>query len=261
MERQNSDGSYCFTITLGENCFEQFQIWLDGDSSRVLHPGWEKAGKEAPVVGPTEDENSHGLNWIIDGRGELLDKWVPIDDVPASEKDSIVRTEQADDGTFWALQQVVVPTADTGVPGDCYRVRLQILGKWRSVSWTKIGEATAPAKALPPVEGTYYIAGSWSGWSLQEMTKASNSTFTFDAELSGGGGGCEFQIVRDMDWAQVFYPATPLGNGSEYIVGPEEGGHGLNWFVSGKTGSKHRITFTRKTEGGKDVKTVSWSAL
>merc|ERR1719188_828786 len=60
-------GVWAFTVTLGENRFERFQIWLDGDSAAGLHPDQSNALKGSPVVGPDHHvlRTSH---WIIDGR-------------------------------------------------------------------------------------------------------------------------------------------------------------------------------------------------
>jgi polyketide synthase-associated protein len=261
MER-TPDGGYGFTVTLGENCFEQFQIWLDGDSSKMLHPGWPKAGKDAPVIGPTEDDSSHGLNWMIDGRGDIQDVWKPATEVAESERSSILRTEFDYSGTEYALLQETVPTPDSGKPGDRYRVRLQILGKWRTVNWYRIDAPSKDLKALvaPNVEsGRYYIVGSWCDWSFQEMSASSEGVFTLDVTMARRGG--EFQIVRDMDWSQVLFPATPLGSGTEYIVGPRDGGHGLNWYLDGFSGDQYRITFKRHVHQDKDTKSVSWEKI
>jgi polyketide synthase-associated protein len=245
MERE-SDGTFAYTITLGENVFEQFQIWLDGKSEKVLHPGWPKAGKDAPVVGPTKDGSCHGMNWIIDGRGDLQEKWIKTTET--SESDLVVAKERYG-AEEYALVHVNVPTPDSGKTGDQYRVRLQIFGKWRTVNWYKLD---TPAPVSETEDGKYYVVGSWKGWSFIEMTKASASTFTAEISLTANKG--DFQIVRDMDWSQTFYPATHSGNGSEYIIGPRDGGHGLNWQISGFTGDTYRITFERSA----DSKKISW---
>jgi len=83
MEEMESDGNeakvYSSIVTLGVNCFEQFQILLDGNRKRVLHPGMAKAPSSTPVFGP--DACVHGLNWIIEGRTqyrqELVEKVGP----------------------------------------------------------------------------------------------------------------------------------------------------------------------------------------
>lgn len=261
MERE-SDGTYAFNIILGENSFEQFQIWLDGNSEKVLHPGCQKAGKDAPVFGPSDGETANGLNWIIDGRGSIKETWVPA--AKAIENNTTVSLRRDTDqlGNEFVLQQRIFPTADNGKPGDRYRVRLQMLGKWRMVNWKKVESlaiSTRSDRSVPSEAGKYFIVGSWNDWSFQEMFMDEEGKFSLTFKLYRHGG--EFQIVRDRDWFQVFYPATPDGTGEEYIVGPRDGGHGLNWFVDGKPGETYRIVFERKVSADRDQKKVSWTRL
>lgn len=258
MEREG-DGSYGFNMILGENRFEQFQIWLDGDSKKVLHPGWQKAGADSPVYGPSDDEVSNGLNWIIDGRGSVQEVWVPAPQAIESETTVTLRRDVDDMGNEFVLQQRTLPTADVGKPGDRYRVRLHTLGKWRTVKWTKLETLAINDKLVTTEAGKYFIVGSWGDWSFQEMTNDGDGKFSIEVKLLRPGS--EFQLVRDMDWFQVFYPATPQGNGQEYIVGPRDGGHGLNWFIDGKIGETYRIEFERKVEAGRESKKVSWARI
>merc|ERR1740129_16318 len=88
------DGVYTYTVTIGENRWEQFQIWIDGDSKRRLHPSNPKGVKGKAVVGP--DAIGRGSAWMIDAR------WVDYDE-------------------------------DGGLTGDRYRIVLRIAGKFRTV--------------------------------------------------------------------------------------------------------------------------------
>jgi polyketide synthase-associated protein len=258
MEREGDSG-YAFNLIMGENNFEQFQIWLDGDSKKVLHPGWQKAGKDAPVIGPTDDVSSNGLNWMIDGRGSVQEMWIPAVQAKESETAVSLRRDLDEMGNEYVLQQHITPTPDLGKPGDRYRVRLQCLGKWRTVNWTKIDTPALSDKLASTREGNYFIVGSWGNWQFEEMTNHGDGKYSAEVKLSRGGA--EFQIVRDRDWFQVFYPATPQGNGQEYIVGPRDGGHGLNWFIDGLFGETFRVEFERQVVGDKDEKKVSWTRL
>merc|ERR1719401_1797559 len=101
------------------------------------------------------------MNWMIDGRGDISDFWTPIDEVPEADKASIVRVEADLFGKQFALQQVAKPTPDSGRPGDRYRVRLQLLGKWRTVTWSKLATPGAGVRAASQsLTGSYYIVGS-----------------------------------------------------------------------------------------------------
>merc|ERR1712217_639426 len=110
--QKESSGVYGLTVTLGINCFEHFQIRLDGDRDRVLHPEFPSAGPNVTVLGPSEKANCDGFCWMIDGRP----KYQIID--PTAIKDNEVDIE--------------------GLPGDEYRVRVRVAGKWRTVDWEKV---------------------------------------------------------------------------------------------------------------------------
>jgi len=252
----SGEGTYVYTITLGENAFEQFQVWLDGDSSRVLHPGYEKGEKDSTVWGPSSTDEAHGLNWIIDGRDDVQKLWrMESQAIPDAETED---TFEDDLGNKWLLQTVTVTSADSGKPGDQYRVKLHVAGKWRTVNWTKLESKTSELAALP--SGKYFVVGSWNEWSFEEMTESSPGSFSYTTpELLRPGG--EFQIVRDCDWFQVLHPSNPSGTTEDYINGPADGGHGLNWNLRGSQGDKYQIDFTRKVEEGKDTKKISWKKL
>jgi len=235
------EGVYGFTITLGENRWEQFQIWLDGDPTRALHPGVQKALKGVPVWGPEESVN--GFNWLVDGRGDLFSYGAAEDDAAAVEPPP--------------------QGPDTGFPGDRYRIRLYIAGKWRTVSWEKVQPSAEDGGQLPVQQlpaGTYFIAGRWNGWQCEEMIKddAAPGLWYFDVTFTGYGE--EFQIVRNSDWSQVFYPNMPGASETDAVevLGPDDMGHDLNWYIKGTPGQVFRVEFQRMVDGAKDEKKVSW---
>merc|ERR1719265_2882079 len=102
-------GTFGFAVTLGEAGFERFQIWLDGNSSKVLHPGSHEGVKDVQVHGPVPQAECFGSCWQIDGRHKL--QW--SDD----EGGSLVK----------------VGGPDVGEPGEQYRVKLETNGKYRGV--------------------------------------------------------------------------------------------------------------------------------
>jgi len=62
---QESNGSFTCTLTIGENRFEEFQIWLDGDQNRALCPGAAQALQGSAVAGPVRSDE--GSAWTIVG--------------------------------------------------------------------------------------------------------------------------------------------------------------------------------------------------
>jgi len=220
------DGVYGYTLTLGENRWEQFQIWLDGDESQVLCPVLPQAPADAQVYGPTDE--ALGYNWLLDGRSEFIGDHHP----------------------------------DVGNIGDMYRIELLVKGKWRTVTWKKEGEAKVkPGQMLPAGSaGTYHVATSWSEWAFTEMKADSANPGTYNCELSlpqvGGGGA--FMIARNEDWLQTFYPPGNLTEPGEDVLGPDYNYDGFSWVVSGDPGGKLKIQFQRAHEGDTELRKVSW---
>jgi len=58
-------GLFTYTITIGHNRFEEFQIWIDGDKERALCPGVAQALYGSAVDGPISCED--GSTWGIGG--------------------------------------------------------------------------------------------------------------------------------------------------------------------------------------------------
>lgn len=259
--RPAGQNTHAFIVTLGENRFEHFQIWIDGDNNKVLHPGTEGAPSGADLEGPVDSEDCRQMTWMIDGRPQLVA-------VPAQPT---AVTDESDDTVAVVSESVMmdyfsVKGKDFGMPGDQYQVKLQVAGKWRSVIWEKL-PVEADAKALSVVTyGSYYVVGSWSQWSFQEMKEdpTTRGLFSLDAKLSGYAAfstNFEFRIVRNKDWTQVFYPTehdSSVGKNASAVGGPEDDGQSLYFFLQGTPGDVFRIEFQRDVSSTGDVKNVSW---
>jgi len=241
-------GAYGCTVTLGENSWESFQIWLDGHPQRVLHPGMVQARRDTAACGPHEE--AEVFTWLIDGRCEQAR-------LPA------VRDAGADEGGEVQDQLVPLEHMDMGKPGDQYHVRLHIAGKWRLVTWEK--EKEAPPRddgAFPPESvGKYYIVSSWNGWDYEELKPDPGAKGLFYTEVTLKWGSGSFQIVRNRDVFQVLYPSEHNAAEDALVFGPDEAIEDLRWFIDGRGGDTFRVEFQRLWEGGKDVKKVSWRLI
>nr|AQS99298.1 type I polyketide synthase [Gambierdiscus excentricus] len=208
-------GVYGYELVLGENRWEHFQLWLDGDPRKCLHPESPKAPRLTAAHGP----DAEGHTWLIDGR----------------EADSI----------------------DRGLIGAKYRIRLSVAGKYRMVDWERLTgkpedtqDAPAIADAARSLEpGSYFVSADWNGWGFEAM-RSNAGAYELDVHLTRIGG--EFQIVRDRDWDQVFYPQ------GDAVGGPDDASEGRSWSLNGRKGQTFRITFRRENEAGVDVRAVSW---
>lgn len=242
------EGTFGFTITLGENNFEQFQILLDGDSQRVLHPGQTWGPKSSLVYGPSDAPAAGASAWAIDGRRQLASGG------RGGGAPALMGEEASIEG---AASGSLVDTTDTAEPGEAFRVRLRIAGKWRVVTWEKIGPIN-PDLAPERSDGGYYITGDFNGWTFDRMAP-SYSDFglhTADVRLFEAVGN--FQIVRDCSWDQVFHPPFDQAYSPEKVVGPSSGGDGKTWCFNGNVGDVFRVQFLRTREEGRDVKKLSW---
>jgi len=268
-------GIYSFTFTLGENRWEQFQIWLDGDSKRCLHPGQPKAGRNTKVEGP--DPTPEGFTWLIEGRTETV--WLGDqneesrgaladgDVQPAAQSASTaisIREQTAKDGAY------ELGSADRGVIGSRYKVRLRIAGKYRMVDWERIvgrpeevgevREASKWAANLPSSE--YFVTSDWNGWGFSPMAiesmEGTKTVYRLDTRLLTAGG--EFQIVRNRDMEQILYPPEEMMGQSDEVLGPDDESYGRTWYLDGKAGDNFTIKLERSKEDGLDAKQISWTS-
>ncbi|CAE7447891.1 ppsD [Symbiodinium sp. CCMP2592] len=158
-------GVYGATIILSENRWERFQIAVDGDTGRVLHPILPQGDKCCPVAGP--EAVLQILSWHIEGR--------PKDAMQAEDLPDTSQQKQLTIGDSSAWTVIVpdeLPSFDdqTAVAGDRFRVRLHVQGRWRMVDWEKLPkdeETDTPADrafraSLDGLVGTYQVVGSWT---------------------------------------------------------------------------------------------------
>jgi polyketide synthase-associated protein len=238
-EMEKDGDTYTFTVTMGPNKFETFQIWLDGDGDRILHPMASQASSGTKVEGPNVMDDVLALNWLIDARSTT----VMAAAAPAAGDTALVSTEEV----------IEVSSRDRGSPGDQYKVKLVVTGKYRAVSWKKCASATEEDVKAAYASGTYYFTGTTNGWGMTPMESGPAGTFTVQVSL-GTRKNCEFYIVRNMDFDQTFSPSFP-GAGMDSDAVLETGGGNNYWNISGSMGDKFQVTFTRTI----DTMKVSWS--
>merc|ERR1712241_1128463 len=76
----------------------------------------------------------------------------------------------------------------------------------------------------------------------------------------------KFQIVRNRDWHQCFYPSSikfSRGDGAESpeVSGPDDLSYGRSWCIDGVPGDIFRIDFRRTIGHESDVRTISWQKV
>jgi len=247
------DGVYRYTLTLGINRWETFQIWLDGLPNRALNPGRPRAPNRAPVLDCNQEE-AEGLTWMIDGR-----QWYATPTGAGELEDAVRESDGGGEGEA-GVRTLAVDTPDSGKPGDQYEIRLRIAGKWRSVEWEKVAE-TGDGDMSAEDTGKYYIVGSWTDWEFSSMEPDPDEPgiFRADAKLRPFDAGL-FQIVRNRDWGQVIYPESSFGDLPE-ALGPDEWGDGMYFSLGSNGNQTFRIELQRSFTSGADVKKVTWQRL
>lgn len=233
------DGVFGYTLTLGANNFEHFQIWLDGDDQRTLHPGMVDAPKNMAVQGPVASEEAAGSAWLIGGDTRMVTA-IPL---------AGAITDTGEEGALVPSSDTQLAAPATSCPGDKYRVRLHVAGKWRTVDWKLLEKAESGAV---DDDGKYYVAGSWSGWSLTPMRAEGDGLHVLEFPLPAFAG--DFQIVRNRDWHQVFHPET----GEEGVEGPDAGTEGACWRIHGRLREGMRIEFRRSWKEGREERSLCW---
>lgn len=230
-----SDGIYEYTVVIGVNGSEQFRILIDGNYSKVLHPGMPYGASGEVVYGPAEEEEegSQDFFWSIEG--------------------------------FSALSQAALEDATKAAPspvGDKYRIRLQVAGRWRVVTWERIPnyEEKASLAILMQdslIQGSYSLTGNFNQWQFEEM--AFEDGF-YGAQIRLRSlEDTQFLVVRNKDMNQSFHPDL-YGEGG--VHGPSSYGVIASAFeLPGTVGDVFRIKFQRSGTDASDTKLISFDKV
>lgn len=253
MTQDSEQSQYSFTVELGKNGWESFQILLDGEWSKCIHPDRADSCPHVDynLCGP--DESGHWKNWTI-GRHTLdhgavgarylvrlhlltgacaarVD-WVPFD-AGASEEVPVTSADV----------QEAVPPAEAGA--------------------SEAEAASCPAAAAACKSA--FIVGSWNSWALQQMDWDSGRLCYHCNVQLGSSGQESFQIVIDSDWKKCLHPDRPDGRTDSVLCGPDDQGHGKNWTIGlnpqrkGAAGDRYEVVL--RLTGSSSFAGVDWSLL
>uniref|UniRef100_A0A7S4UEM9 CBM20 domain-containing protein n=1 Tax=Alexandrium monilatum TaxID=311494 RepID=A0A7S4UEM9_9DINO len=201
MKWDESRRCYHHRIKLGYSKQESFQMLVDGDWTKCVHPdepdGSFRMG--SIVCGP--DDDGHDKNWTIG---------LDTRDKPARGVEYEVRLVLKDDGT----------------PDAVDWLRLDKSGNYEPVP-----EPPAPVK-LPEHKGVSII-GEWTNWKPQDM-KWDVERRCYHVAVSIGRQRQEsFQLLLDGDFNKCLHPSCEDGSPftENRICGPDNRGHGKNWTI------------------------------
>mmetsp|Transcript_29206 Transcript_29206/g.68843 ORF Transcript_29206/g.68843 Transcript_29206/m.68843 type:complete len:1197 (+) Transcript_29206:67-3657(+) len=259
-------GVYGATIILSENRWERFQIAVDGDTARVLHPILPQGDKCCPVAGP--EAVLQILSWHIEGR--------PKDAMQAEDLPDTSQQKQLTIGDSSAWTVIVpdeLPSFDdqTAVAGDRFRVRLHVQGRWRMVDWEKLPkdeETDTPADrafraSLDGLVGTYQVVGSWTMNDCQAMKPDPARRHLHRVEVTiPVTGDQQFHLLRNEDRCQVIGPEKLLSRvpGRAVLRAWDQRSSLNSWAFRASVGDVFRIEFERQAEA-EDMMKVSWECV
>mmetsp|Transcript_152085 Transcript_152085/g.488327 ORF Transcript_152085/g.488327 Transcript_152085/m.488327 type:complete len:391 (+) Transcript_152085:330-1502(+) len=237
---QEMTGVWGATVTLGLNRWERFYIVLDGDKGRVLHPDYPGATKGTLVCGPNAALQGEG--WLLDGRSGF---------------------ESANAAPIAALTPDALACAggEAGRPGDRYRIRLHVHGKWRTVTWDKLPlEEDLGSLDL----GDYYIVGSWNHYDPVLMRRSGHDDGVYQAEVHlPESGAFVFQLLRNRDWGQVLCPSVDrvMEPWKAEVLAPDDN-PGLCWLLQGRAEDVFAFEFQRRQDDeGRESRILMWQHL
>jgi len=321
---EEDDGVFGYTLTMGENNYETFQIWVDEDEDQVIHPTNPKDVKNSRASLP--EQCAKTLCWLIDGRSsqarlvneeqmkaiesksskgsleecrvdpllqgravtftemcaqlseelsevELQRHWNELEEPDHPEKCVVAYrgsyvpppSEQNEGVVSRGLARMPLITLnqeDAARPRDKFRIRLHARGKYKRVEWSRIkaSESDALAVISDPEEYThkYQIIGDHNYWTFQDMDIDETESGLYTKVVHMLKDTTSFQVYRNGDWEQGFYPSKARGNTKDEIIGPNGDGMGLNWTIEGKVGDLVRVEFRRNIVNGEDVKSIAW---
>lgn len=278
---EEAPGVFGYTLTMGENNWESFQVWLEQDPKRVLHPAVPAAPRESTVVGP--ESVGRDLSWYITGRREevrLINEVQAMkrrmalaaaswegDGPPVSEPRLVVAfpnddrppgAEDVEDET--GMPVVNLNEGLVGQPGDKYRIRLHVRGKYYRLEWSKVTEEAEDAKDSEErvYVHKYTVTGDHNYWTFEDMEASEEEEGLYCAKVQLLRENSRFQIYRDADWEQAFYPSVPDGGADAEVLGPDGLGHGKNWRLTGQVGDYFRIELRRRIVEGQDCRSIRW---
>lgn len=281
--RIEPDGTYCHNVTLGENGWEAFQIFFQGQKSQCYHPEKRWGGSECKVRMGADVDRSQVF--VLDGRPkrvQLLNAHqvkVRNDRIEAARKAGAELPEWEFEGIscFSADYKpedcgdvgedgVGMPVVDKetemwGVPGDKYVIRFHHVGQYRRMQLVKVPRDYKhfeffPNRRMPTldhktVRHAYYITGEHNEWGFDALTASPNEEGLFEGEIKMNKGSTLFRVVRDRDLDQTFYPVRHEASQAVAMRGPDGSRPTKAWKIDGKPGDVVKVSFRRVVAVGK----------
>jgi len=233
MEWDEKNEHYHFIIQLSSQGWESFQILMEGDYKKCVHPSISEANPYVPYTLCGPDNRGHGKNWTI-GKHSL------------------------DKGSKGAKYKVRYFPAVGGRAG---------LVDWEPTTGSVKKESEDAKGGSSSQKKRYCIAGTWGNWAANDMGwDDKRKCYHYTVRL-GLNGWESFQILLDGNYKQCIHPdcaeATP--HDKHEILGPDSNGHGKNWTIGrhrldlGSRGSRFEVKLFVDDES--NPKTLDWERV
>jgi len=227
-EMEEDGGMWQYTVTLGENMWEEFHLVQDKDRSKKIYPASMKSWKSMPCVGPHHDDK--GKHWRIDGRD--LDE---------------------------------TPEEDVGKPGDLYIVSFSWRrGELKNLEWDKLeGESGEYPVGSYFIFGTWTC---WEFEPMQDQgsgTWTAEATLTWLGLEFGLSRNKDYAQILGPEVPVDEDALAPLetGKSGSVVVGPDTlGDKASRWSIQGNLGDVYSITFYRNPVEMQEVE-LTWTKL
>nr|AQS99239.1 type I polyketide synthase [Gambierdiscus excentricus] len=286
---KDATGVFSHVLALGENLWETFQILVDGDDDKILHPmGSHITVQDSEIYGPTaRGECGRFMTWCINGRSEKA--WLineeqgkqlrkemtermmgPDQQQPLQLENAFKITFRGDykpKGYEHVTNYTGMPVMENnraliGAPGDLYRVRFHLTGggRYRRVEWSKVPPGANVE--LPEYTHSYYIAGDHNFWCFSKMDSHGGGKYSLKVQLLDES--TTFQVIRDKDWDQTFCPKIEhAAQDAEIDSCNMGGGNARKWKISGQAGDSFQVVFERSVsvDGSEDIRHISWELI
>jgi len=225
---EDDEGSFQYTVTVGENAWEDFYLIQDNNRDRKIYPAQERSWKALPVVGPHVG-------------GAKLKKW---------------RIDARD------LEETA--EEDVGHPGDQYLVVFTWKqGSLKNLEWDKLKDERGDY-----TKGKYHLAGSWTCWDFVELQELSEGRWRLETQMTWLGlefvlardADIAQLICPEVELDKDGKPET-LGTSTSSVLSPDTRAETVQaaprWKIEGNAGEVFRIDFFRDPEDPEELE-VTW---
>jgi hypothetical protein len=105
------------------------------------------------------------------------------------------------------------------------------------------------------------MIGDHTDWLMEEMEADENTSGVYTQVIRLLKTKHRFQVYRNADWDQCFYPTNGVTDMTAQIRGPDGAGLGSYWTIEGEIGDRFLVKFVRMQRKGQDVREITWEKV